>query len=106
MDAAVGRGSGLGSSSRTRSNGSRASCERPPETQCAGARCPIVPTERTGFDDVTCSTYTTSGPSSTVSCTVSPVSSRSASIAGSASRRTSKLVCTPVASSRQRGPRR
>ena len=49
IEAAVGRGSGLGSSARTRSNGSSASCERPPETQCAGARWPIVPTERTGF---------------------------------------------------------
>ena len=56
IEAAVGRGSGFGSSARTRSNGSSASCESPPETVWAGARWPIVPTERTGFDEGTCST--------------------------------------------------
>src|SRR6266550_3764031 len=88
------------------SGGSAASKILPELVQCAGSRCPTWRKTGSRLWLSSRSTYTTSSPSSTATCTISPVSCRSVAITGSAAWCRSTCSVTLLPSSYRTRPRR
>ena len=88
------------------SGGSAASRTFPELVQCAGSRCPTWRKIGSMLWLSSRSTYTTSSPSSTATCTISPVSCRSVASTGSAAWCRSTCSVTLLPSSYRTRPRR